>query len=64
MSDVGDLPESNTFDIGMGYAAVILEAPANDDTDQAEESHYLIDNILTNQALAWGSYARSQKARL
>lgn len=61
--DVGqmaDLPESAVFDIGMGFSAVII---SDEDTeDQPNISHSLIDNVLTNQALAWGSYVRSHKA--
>ncbi len=60
--DVGqmpDLPDSAVFDIGMGFSAVII---SDEDTDdQPDMSHHLIDNVLTNQALAWGSYVRSHK---
>lgn len=61
--DVGqmaDLPDSAVFDIGMGFSAVII---SDEDTEeQPNISHHLIDNVLTNQALAWGSYVRAHKA--
>jgi CRISPR/Cas system CSM-associated protein Csm3 (group 7 of RAMP superfamily) len=61
--DVGqmpDLPDSAVFDMGMGFSAVVI---ADEDTEeQPNASHHLIDNVLTNQALAWGSYVRSHKS--
>jgi CRISPR/Cas system CSM-associated protein Csm3 (group 7 of RAMP superfamily) len=62
VSGVPDLPEEARFDMGVGYSVVTIVAEETEDSDGRDESHYLIDNVLTNQALAWGSYVRTHKA--
>jgi hypothetical protein len=55
-----DLPALAGFEARIGYAAALIMAD-DDDPDTEEDSHALIDNVLTAQALAWGSYVRSHK---
>ena len=50
-----DLPDSALYDVTVGYPMVMV---ADDDEG---ESHALIENVLTRQALAWGSYVRAMK---
>ncbi|HLY24721.1 MAG TPA: RAMP superfamily CRISPR-associated protein [Aggregatilineales bacterium] len=56
VADVPDLPETAEFDMGMGVSAVTITAESTDEEPNA--AHALIDNVLTNQALTWGSYTR------
>ena len=60
-ADTQDLPDSAEFDMGMGVSAVTITAEATDEEPDNDPAHSLIDNILTSQALAWGSYVRAQK---
>jgi len=56
VADMPDLPDAARFERGLGYSAVILAPDDANDPDQADEYHYLIDNVLTQQALAWGNF--------
>jgi CRISPR/Cas system CSM-associated protein Csm3 (group 7 of RAMP superfamily) len=60
ISDVPDLPQLAGFEARIGYAAALIMAD-DDDPNTEEDSHALIDNVLTAQALAWGSYVRAHK---
>ena len=59
VADVADLPESAQFDMGMGISAVTITAEATEEEPNA--AHALIDNVLTNQALTWGSYVQAHQ---
>ncbi len=55
IDSIPDLPDSATLETGTGFTAVIIGG-------DADESHGLIDNVLTRQTLAWASYARTHKS--
>lgn len=61
ISDMADLPDSARFESGLGYSAVILVPDDASDSEQADEYHYLIDNVLTQQALAWGNFLQGNQ---
>jgi CRISPR-associated protein Csm3 len=61
VSDMPDLPEEAEFSSAIDYAAVLITAD-KDEEDAEQVSHALIDGVLTNQALAWGSYVRANKS--
>jgi CRISPR/Cas system CSM-associated protein Csm3 (group 7 of RAMP superfamily) len=63
VGDVPDLPESAVLEAGPGYTAIVIAAVNPDDPDEPDRVHGLIDNVLTQQALAWASYAHAHKGR-
>ncbi len=60
LAAVADLPESSEFDMGMGVSAVTISAESTEEDPNA--AHALIDNVLTNQAITWGSYVRAHQS--
>ncbi|MCC7446701.1 MAG: hypothetical protein IT324_04755 [Anaerolineae bacterium] len=55
MDSIPDLPDLTVLETGAGFTAVIVEG-------DADESHGLIDNVLTRQILAWATFARTHKS--
>src|SRR5258708_4828273 len=65
VADSADLPNAARYEGGLGYSAVILAPDGADNADSADNTdnpnladdyHYLIDNVLTQQALVWGTF--------
>jgi hypothetical protein len=63
VGEVPDLPDSALLETAPGYTAVVIAAANPHDPDEADRLHGLIDNVLTQQALAWASYAHVHKGR-
>jgi CRISPR-associated protein Csm3 len=61
ISNLPDLPETTLFDRGLGYCATVITAPDPDDSEAEDTAHTLIDNVLTQQAMAWGNYLRTAR---
>jgi CRISPR/Cas system CSM-associated protein Csm3 (group 7 of RAMP superfamily) len=61
IGDTPDLPESAVLETGPGFIAVVITTTNSDDPDEPDRLHGLIDNVLTQQALAWASYAHAHK---
>ncbi len=64
--EVADMPEVPDLPERLGQEETVQEpsepeSPAEAPGIEAEQVHGLIDNVLTRQALAWNSYARTHK---